>query len=280
MKEEAGTGAVFRVIPPEIPSFEELYLPEVLKKVTGYKDGLVIITGPTGSGKTTTMACLTDYINQTRSANLLTIEEPVEFIHKNKKSQVIHREVGVHTPSFADSVRVARREYVDVIMIGEMTDGKTLSEAIHAAETGTLVFGIMNITGITRTIERIIETFPAHIHGQVRSMLSGCLKAIISQQLIPTIDGKGRCAAVEVALINQSMENIIREGKTHMINSVIHSSRDEGMQSLDLALLSLVRDGKIDEESARLRSSRPHSFIVPAEFKPVQGNNHNSFSVS
>ena len=153
-------------------------------------------------------------------------------------------------------------------MIGEIRDAETLSEAMHAAETGTLVFAIMNITGIERTIERIIETFPAHVQGQIRSMLSSCLKAIISQQLIPTMDGSGRCAIIEVALVNHSIENIIREGKTKMISSVVHSSRDQGMQSLDLALLTLVREEKIDEETARLRSSRPSSFIVPAEFKP------------
>jgi len=269
LKEHAGIGGVFRIIPPEIPSMEELGLPQIVKKIAAYKQGLIIVTGPTGSGKTTTMACLLDYINSTRSANVLTIEEPLEFIHKNKKSQIKHREVGIHTPSFSDAVKAARREDLDVIMIGEMRDLDTLTEAIQAADMGNLVLGIMHTTGVTRTIERIIEGFPGQMQGQIRSMLSSCLRAVIAQQLILTMDGTGRCAVVEVAISTQSLGNMIRDGKTKMINAVIHSSRDIGMQSLDLALLHLVKNRKIDEETARLRSSSPRSFTVPEEFKPV-----------
>jgi twitching motility protein PilT len=269
LKEQTGIGGVFRIIPPEIPSMEELGLPQILKKIAAYKQGLIIVTGPTGSGKTTTMACLLDYINSTRSANILTIEDPLEFIHKNKKSQIKHREVGIHTPIFSDAVKAARREDLDVIMIGEMRDLDTMTEAIQAADMGNLVLGIMHTTGVTRTIERIIEGFPGQMQGQIRSMLSSCLRAVIAQQLILTMDGTGRCAAVEVALSTQSLGNMIRDGKTKMINAVIHSSRDIGMQSLDLALLHLVKNRKIDEETARLRSSSPRSFTVPEEFKPV-----------
>jgi len=270
LKEHAGIGGVFRIIPPEIPSIEELGLPQIVKKIAAYKQGLIIVTGPTGSGKTTTMACLLDYINNTRSANILTIEEPLEFIHKNKKSQIKHREVGIHTPTFSDAVKAARREDLDVIMIGEMMDLDTLTEAIQAADMGNLVLGIMHTTGVTRTIERIIEGFPGQMQGQIRSMLSSCLRAVIAQQLILTVDGTGRCAVVEVAISTQSLGNMIRDGKTKMINAVIHSSRDIGMQSLDLALLHLVKNRKIDEETARLRSSSPRSFTVPEEFKPVK----------
>ena len=268
MKEQKGCGAVFRIIPPDIPGMEELGIPPIVKEIAGYKQGLIIVTGPTGSGKTTTMASLIDYINRTRSANILTVESPLEFIHKNKKSQINYREVGMHTPTFADAVRAAKREDLDVIMVGEMADKDTILEAIQTADMGNLVLGVMNITGVARTIERIIEVFPGSLQGQVRSMLSGSLRAIIAQQLIPTMDGSGRCAVVEVAIASQSLTNMIREGKTTMINSVIHSSRDIGMQSLDLALLKLVKESKIDEESARLRSSSPRSFTVPAEFKP------------
>ncbi len=269
LKEHAGIGGVFRIIPPEIPSIEDLGLPQIVKKIATYKQGLIIVTGPTGSGKTTTMACLLDYINSTRSANILTIEEPLEFIHKNKKSQIKYREVGIHAPSFTDAVKAARREDLDVIMIGEMMDLDTLAEAIQAADMGNLVLGIMHTTGVTRTIERIIEGFPGKMQGQIRSMLSSCLRAVIAQQLILTMDGTGRCAVVEVAISNQSLGNMIRDGKTKMINAIIHSSRDIGMQSLDLALLHLVKNRKIDEETARLRSSSPRSFTVPEEFKPV-----------
>jgi len=273
LKEQKGIGAVFRIIPPRVPSMDELGLPPIVKEIAGYKEGLIIITGPTGSGKTTTMACMIDYINNMREANILTIEDPLEFIHKNKKSRINYREVGIHTPTFADAVRAAKRENLDVLMIGEMTDRDTLLEAIQAADMGNLVLGVMHTTGVTRTLERIIEIFPGDIQGQVRSMLSSSLRAIIAQQLIPTMDGSGRCAVIEIALATQSLTNMIREGKTAMINSVIHSSRDVGMQSLDLALLKLVKDAKIDEESARLRSSSPRSFTVPAEFKPQKNPN-------
>lgn len=268
LKEYSGVGGVFRIIPPDIPSMEELGLPPVLKNIASYKQGLIIVTGPAGSGKTTSMASLLDYINSTKSANILTIESPLEFIHKNKKSRISYREVGIHTTNFPEAVRAARREDLDIIMVGEMTDRDTLLEAIQAADMGNLVLGIMNTTGVTRTVEKIIETFPGQIQGQVRSMLSSALRAIIAQQLIPTMDRKSRCPVVEVAITNQTLSNMIRDGKTKMINSVIHSSRETGMQSIDLALLQLVRDSKIDEESARLRSSSPRSFTVPVEFKP------------
>ncbi len=268
LREQNGVGAIFRIIPPEIPSMEILGLPEVLKKIACYRQGLVIITGPAGSGKTTTMACLLDYINSTRSANILTIEEPLEFIHKNKKSRIFHREIGIHAASFREAVRAARKESVDIIMIGEMMEKDTLMEALLAADMGNLVLGIMHTTGVTRTVEKIIETFSGSMQGQIRSMLCNSLRAIVAQQLITTMDGTWRCAVIEVAINNQRLANVIRDGKTKMIDSVLHSSREEGMQSLDLALMQLVRDTKIDEETARLRSSNPRSFIIPKEFKP------------
>ncbi|MEQ8220930.1 MAG: PilT/PilU family type 4a pilus ATPase, partial [Candidatus Eremiobacterota bacterium] len=268
LREQNGVGAIFRIIPPEIPSMEILGLPEVLKKIACYRQGLVIITGPAGSGKTTTMACLLDYINSTRSANILTIEEPLEFIHKNKKSRIFHREIGIHAAGFREAVRAARKESVDIIMIGEMMEKDTIMEALLAADMGNLVLGIMHTTGVTRTVEKIIETFSGSMQGQIRSMLCNSLKAIVAQQLITTMDGTWRCAVIEVAINNQRLANVIRDGKTKMIDSVLHSSREEGMQSLDLALMQLVRDTKIDEETARLRSSNPRSFIIPKEFKP------------
>lgn len=268
LREHNGVGAIFRIIPPEIPSMEILGLPDILKTIASYRQGLVVITGPTGSGKTTTMACLLDYINSNRSANILTVEDPLEFIHKNKKSHIFHREIGIHAASFREAVRAARKESVDVIMIGEMMDKDTLMEAILAADMGNLVLGIMHTTGVTRTVEKIIETFSGKMQGQIKSMLCNSLKSIVAQQLIPTMDGTWRCAVVEVAINNQRLTNVIRDGKTKMIDSIIHSSRDEGMQSVDLALMQLVRDSKIDEETARLRSSNPRSFIIPKEFKP------------
>jgi twitching motility protein PilT len=203
------------------------------------------------------MACLLDYINSTRSANILTIEEPLEFIHKNKKSRIFHREIGIHAASFREAVRAARKESVDIIMIGEMMEKDTLMEALLAADMGNLVLGIMHTTGVTRTVEKIIETFSGSMQGQIRSMLCNSLRAIVAQQLITTMDGTWRCAVIEVAINNQRLANVIRDGKTKMIDSVLHSSREEGMQSLDLALMQLVRDTKIDEETARLRSSIP-----------------------
>lgn len=234
----------FRVIPRSIPSFEELGLPPIIKELCSLRDGLVLITGPTGSGKSTTLAAMVDHINRERAAVIITVEDPIEYLHRHDKSIVNQREVGSDTVSFATSLRAALRENPDVIMVGEMRDTETIETALRAAETGHLVLSTLHTRGAASSIDRIIDTFPPYRQQQVRIQLGGSLQAVIWQQLVPTRDG-GRTAACEVMIATPAVRNMIREGRAFLIDSTIETGARHGMQTMDAALEHLARAGVI-----------------------------------
>jgi twitching motility protein PilT len=218
-------------------------------RFTEYRKGLVLVTGPTGSGKSTTLAAMIDHVNRTRAEHILTIEDPIEFVHASQKSLVNQREVGRHTRSFAAALKAALREDPDIILVGEMRDLETIELAITAAETGHLVFGTLHTSSAAKTVDRIINVFPTSQQEQIRAMLSESLKGVIAQQLVPTVDGR-RAAALEILLVNVAVSNLIREGKTFQIPSVIQTGRGDGMQLMDQALLELLKGGRISSEAA------------------------------
>jgi len=245
-----GISAVFRQIPTDIKSLGELGMPEGVQRLLEIRKGLVLVTGPTGSGKSTTLAAIIDYINQNWERHIVTIEDPLEFVHQNNRSLVTQREIGEHARSFADALRVASREDPDIILVGEMRDLETISLALTCAELGILVFGTLHTNSAVKTIDRIINAFPAGQQNQIRSMLSESIKGVLAQQLIKTADGRGRCAAVEILLSSAGVGNLIREGKLAQIASVIQTGTAEGMQTMDQALQQLVDQGRITPESA------------------------------
>jgi twitching motility protein PilT len=249
-KHRRGEAAAFRLIPEKIKTLSELNLPSILSDFTNKEKGLVLITGPTGSGKSTTLASLIDIINKNRYDNVITIEDPIEFIHYHKNCLITQREVGSHTESFASALRSALREDPDVILVGEMRDLETISMALTAAETGHLVFSTVHTISAGETVERIIDVFPPHQQNQVRMQIAGSLLGIVAQTLIPTLDEKGRVPALEIMIANPAIKNLIREGKVHLIPSTIQTSKKDGMQSLDQSLKDLVMDGKISQEDA------------------------------
>jgi twitching motility protein PilT len=249
-----GVSAVFRVIPTKILSLEELGMPPGVSGLLKIKKGLCIVTGPTGSGKSTTLAAIVDYINSTEEKHIVTIEDPLEFVHANKRSLITQREIGAHARSFADALRVASREDPDIILVGEMRDLETISLALTSAELGILVYATLHTNSATKTIDRIINAFPAVQQNQIRSMLSDSLKAVVSQQLVKTTDGKDRVAAVEILLCNSAVANLIREGKLSQIDSTIQTGTAEGMQSMDQALQRLVDSARITPESAYFKA--------------------------
>lgn len=245
-----GAGAVFRMIPTDILTLEQLQLPPVLKTISMLKRGLVLVTGPTGSGKSTTLAAMIDYINEIRDAHIITIEDPLEFVHQNKKCLFTQREIGTHAKSFADALRVASREDPDIILVGEMRDTTTISLALTCAELGILVFGTLHTNSAAKTIDRIINAFPADQHQQIRTMLAESLSAVVAQQLLKTKDGKGRCAANEILIGSPALSNMIREGQIFQINSIIQTGSTTGMQSMDQHLLKLIKEGRITAQAA------------------------------
>ena len=240
-----GIAAVFRIIPSEILTADQLKLPEGVRKMTRFNKGLVLVTGPTGSGKSTTLAAMIDLINSTRKEHILTLEDPLEFIHQNKLSLLNQRQIGTHSLSFANALKAALREDPDIILVGEMRDLETIELAMSAAETGHLVFGTLHTNSAPKTIDRIIDVFPTDAQEQVRSMLGESLKGVVCQQLLKTADGKGRVAALEIMLGNAAVGNLIREGKTFQIPSIIQTARGEGMQLMDSHLMSMLDEGKI-----------------------------------
>jgi twitching motility protein PilT len=244
-----GISAVFRIIPARILTAAELGLSPTVLLFTEYSKGLVLVTGPTGSGKSTTLAAMIDHVNRTRAEHILTIEDPIEFVHASHKSLVNQREVGRHTRSFATALRAALREDPDIILVGEMRDLETIELAITAAETGHLVFGTLHTSSAAKTVDRIINVFPTNQQEQIRAMLSESLKGVIAQQLVPTLDGR-RAAALEILLVNAAVSNLIREGKTFQIPSVIQTGRGNGMQLMDQALQELLKEGRISSEAA------------------------------
>ena len=265
-----GYGAVLRVIPSRIPTMDELNLPDVLREVCDYKKGLVIVTGPTGSGKSTTLAAMVNHINMNRGVHIITIEDPIEFAHPSKKAMIQQRQVGIHARSFNQALRAALRESPDIVLVGEMRDLETISEAISAAETGHLVFGTLHTNSAAKTVDRIIDVFPADAQDSVRSMLSGTLKGVIAQQLVKTEDGNGRVAVQEIMLVNMGVAGLIREGKTSQISSFITMGAKEGMQSMDQHLIRLVNEKRISVEMAYERCHVPNS-LQRAGIQPPPG---------
>ncbi len=257
LRQKGAPALVLRLIPSELLSFEQIGLPEAVRDLCNLHRGLILVTGPTGSGKTTTLATMIDWINANRDVHIVTVEDPIEYYHTHKQSQVTQREVGEDVTSFAEAMRRVLRQDPDVILLGEMRDLETTSAAITAAETGHLVFGTLHTTGAARTIDRIIDQYPTDQQEQVRSQLAVALVAVISQILIPKAGGKGRVAAFEIMLINPAIENHVRKGETFKIPSVIQTSRRSGMALLDDQLLELVRGGMIDKEVAIERAFDP-----------------------
>ena len=260
-RQRGSIAIVIRVVNENIPTLEELAHPPVLKTLAGQPRGLVLVTGPTGSGKSTTLAAMINLINQERSCHILTLEDPIEYLHKHSKSIVNQREMHSDTQSFTIALRAALREDPDVILVGEMRDAETIATAITAAETGHLVFATLHTGSAAQTIDRIIDAFPAHQQQQIRIQLSVTLQGIIAQQLLPRMDRKGRIAALEVLIATPAVRNIIREGKTHQLTSVIQTGIKFGMQPMDAALRDLYRRGIVSYDEALMRALDEETFI-------------------
>jgi len=249
-----GPAAVFRTLPSKVLTLDDLKAPRIFQKISDNPRGLVLVTGPTGSGKSTTLAAMINYVNETQSSHILTIEDPIEFVHESKKCLINQRELHEHTHSFANALRSALREDPDVILVGEMRDPETIGLALTAAETGHLVFGTLHTTGAAKTVDRIVDVFPAGEKEMVRSMLSESLRAVISQTLLKTRDGQGRVAAHEILISTAAVRNLIRENKIAQIGSALQTGQQYGMQTLDQSLQNLVRTGVISQETARAKA--------------------------
>ena len=265
--QERGAGAVMRLIPEKIVPLEELQLPKAIEGLVQLRKGLVVVTGPTGSGKSTTLAAIVDKINRTCAKHILTLEEPVEFVHENKKSVISHREVGLHTKGFGPGLRAVIRQDADVVLVGEMRDYETISLALTAAEMGMLVFGTLHTNNAPKTIDRIIDTFPSDEQAHVRLSLAESLAGIVAQLLLPTSDGKGRVAAIEILLKNKALPNIIRENNIGMLGSFIQQGKADGMQLMDDALFELVQAKRVDPRDAYMKATEKERFepLLPRE---------------
>ena len=265
-----GVGAVFREIPSTILTAEQLGLPKVITKLSMLHKGMVLVTGPTGSGKSTTLAAMMDYVNRNKKSHIITVEDPVEFVHKSQSCIVNHREVGVHTKGFKSALRGALREDPDIILVGEMRDLETIELALEAASTGHLVFGTLHTQSAAKTVDRIIDVFPAHQQSQIRTTLSESLKGVVAQNLFKRIDKKGRMAVLEVLVVTPAVANLIREGKTFQIPSAIQTGKKYGMQSLDDAILIALEAKKISPEDAYDKAIVKERFVqflsTPPEF--------------
>ncbi len=273
-QQKYGVGAVFREIPSDILTVQQLNLPGVIGKLSQLPKGLVLVTGPTGSGKSTTLAAVVDECNRTRSDHILTIEDPIEFVHRSQMALVNHREVGTHTQSFSAALRGALREDPDIILVGEMRDLETISLAMEAAMTGHLVFGTLHTLNAAKTVDRIIEIFPSEQQAQVRSTLADALKAVISQTLFKRVDVKGRCAALEILVCTPAVRNLIREGKTYQIPSAMQTGKKYGMQTLDDAIMDYLQRGWISPEDAYMHCIEKNKFVQflkkpPTDFTDV-----------
>ncbi len=273
-QQKYGIGAVFREIPSDIMTCEQLGLPKVISRLAHLPKGLVLVTGPTGSGKSTTLAAIVDEANKTRKDHILTIEDPIEFVHRSQNCVINHREVGTHTKGFGQALRGALREDPDIIMVGEMRDLETISLAMEAAMTGHLVFGTLHTLNAMKTVDRIIEIFPATQQGQVRSTLADALKAVVSQTLFKRTDIKGRCAALEILIATPAVRNLIREGKTYQILSAMQTGKKYGMQTMDDAILAYLEKKMISADDAYSNSIEKAKFLkflrkAPSDFTEV-----------
>ncbi len=256
--QRGAVGAAFRFIPDNIKGFEDLGLPTLtLESLARKPRGLVLVTGPTGSGKTTTQAAMIDYINENQSVHIMTVEDPIEYLHHHKKSMVNQREVGSDTHSFADALKYVLRQDPDVILIGEMRDLETVSAALTAAETGHLVVATLHTQDSIQTVDRIVDVFPSHQQQQIRVQLSASLQGVISQQLLPMMSLRGRVLACEVLVANPAIRNLIREGKSHQISSALETGHSTGMMTMDQSLADLVRRGKVTLDTALTRAVDP-----------------------
>jgi len=273
-QQKHGIGAVFREIPSDILTCEQLGLPKVIAKLASLPKGLVLVTGPTGSGKSTTLAAIIDEANRTRKDHILTIEDPIEFVHKSQSCVINHREVGTHTDSFATALRGALREDPDIILVGEMRDLETISLAMEASMTGHLVFGTLHTINAMKTVDRVVEIFPANQQGQVRSTLADALKAVVSQTLFKRVDIKGRVAALEILLCTPAVRNLIREAKTYQIPSIMQTGKKYGMQTLDDAIMELLQRKQISPEDAYTNCVEKAKFVKflrkpPSDFTDI-----------
>lgn len=258
--QQRGAAAVFRTIPSQVLTLEQLKAPPILRQLAQEPRGIVLVTGPTGSGKSTTLAAMVDYINSNEPAHILTVEDPIEFVHTSQKSLINQRELGKNTLSFANALKSALREDPDVILVGEMRDLETIRLALTAAETGHLVFGTLHTSSAAKTIDRIIDVFPAAEKEMVRAMLSESIRGVVSQTLCKTLDGKGRVAAHEIMIGTAAIRNLIREGKIAQMYSAIQTGTKDGMQTLDQTLAKLVAERKISPAEARSKAKVPENF--------------------
>jgi len=269
-----GVGAVFREIPSSIMTAEQLGLPPVVSKLATLPRGLILVTGPTGSGKSTTLAAIVDVANRNRKDHIITVEDPIEFVHQSQGCIVNHREIGIHTHSFSTALRGALREDPDIILVGEMRDLETISLAVEAASTGHLVFSTLHTSSAWKTVDRVIEVFPSHEQPLIRSTLADGLRAVIAQTLFKRIDRKGRVVALEILIANPAVRNLIREGKTHQLPSMIQTGKKYGMMLLDDSIMDLYKKGMISAEEAYAKSNEKNKFrpllkAPPADFTEV-----------
>src|SRR5476649_2673981 len=249
-RKETGIGAAFRSIPTQMPTMEQLALPPIVRKLCDYHQGMILVTGSTGTGKSTTLAAMIDYLNSTRSLNIISLEDPIEFVHRSKTSQVIQRELGTHLPSFAEGVRAAMREDPDVILVGELRDAETIAMAMTAAETGHLVLGTLHTTSATKTIDRIIDALPNDEREQTKTFLSSSLLAVITQILVKNAEGRSRRAIVEVMVMTKAIAKLITSDQTHQIPTQLQTGKDFGMQLFDQALQQALNAREIDPDDA------------------------------
>lgn len=258
-KQRGSVGAAMRSIPDQIPSFEQLGLPLVLRELSRKHSGLILVTGPTGSGKSTTIACMIDTINSERPVHILTMEDPIEYLHRHKRGMVNQRELKTDTDSFGNALRASLREDPDVILIGEMRDLETIQAALTLAETGHMVFGTLHTRNAPQTVDRVVDVFPPHQQEQIRVQLSNTLEAVVAQQLLPRIGG-GRIAAIEIMVATAAIRNLIREGKTHQLYGAVETGAQVGMQTMDKVLAEMQRSGMISTEDAAARSIDKENF--------------------
>ena len=271
-RKATGIGAVFRYIPGDVPNLEQLNVPPVLKKFCDYHQGMVLVTGSTGTGKSTTLAAMIDYLNESRDLNIISLEDPIEFVHPSKRCQVIQRELGTHVVSFADGVRSAMREDPDVILVGELRDAETISMAMTAAETGHLVLGTLHTTGAVKTIDRIIDALPGELREQTKGFLAMSLTAVVTQVLVKTPDGRGRRAILEILVNNRAIAKLITTDQTHQIPSQLQTGKDQGMQIMDQALLDAINAKEIDPDDAiRFASDKKkfQRFVTDTDLIPI-----------
>ena len=259
-RKDTGIGATFRSIPAEVPSLEKLALPPIITRLCDYHQGMVLVTGSTGTGKSTTLAAMIDHLNSTRRLNIISLEDPIEFVHPSKQSQVIQRELGTHIPSFAEGVRAAMREDPDVILVGELRDAETISMAMTAAETGHLVLGTLHTTGAVKTIDRIIDALPVEEREQTKSFLAQSLLAVVTQVLVKSADHHGRKAICEVLVMTKAIAKLIQTEQTHQIPTQLQMGRDLGMQLLDQALLAAIAARTVDPDDAYVYATEKRAF--------------------